>query len=116
MIELPLDCLAVGQRGLRMLLHHRRAFLLRKGPPVRILPDGDHDHIGLGTWLAGNLKLCLEVVRHARHIVGFLRQAGKDRAASQVLTKETALKIQKKLLRLAELARVNTKEHVRVIG
>src|SRR6267143_2311590 len=97
MVELPLDCLAVGQSSFGMLLHHRRALLLRKGPPVRILPDRNYDHIGIGTWLAGNLQFCPEVVRHARHIVGLLRQAGKDRAAGQVLTKETALKIQEKL-------------------
>jgi hypothetical protein len=39
-----------------------------------------------------------------------------DGGRREMLTKETALKIQKKLLGLAQLDRVNAKEQVRMIG
>src|SRR4026209_2926309 len=99
-----------------MFLHHGRALLLTQPPPFGVLPDWNDDHIGFGTRLTGSLQLCLEIVRHARHIVGFLGQTMHYTGCLEVLTEETALKVQKKLLSLAQLSCVNTKEQVRVIG
>jgi hypothetical protein len=115
-VELSLDRLQIGQRGLCMLLHHGRPCLLIQLPPLGILPDRNDDGIGLGIRVCLGFEPCLQLIGKAGHIVRLLRDPVKNPGVRQMLPERGVHQIDEKVLGFEHLCGMHPHEEIGLIG